>query len=152
MAYNNYNQPMYGNYQQPTYQPITQPVQPIMQQSYAIRPNNIQYGTEEEIKAYILNPSSSVMAIDPNPDKHLMYVKSTNALGQQSFEIYALSKYEPTAITANAPTPNVNKDELVNMGFVEKKDLEIIADRLNKAEKALSTLLTARAAQPIKKE
>ena len=117
---NNYqNQPMYNNYQQPYQpQPITNP------QPYPIRANNLQYGTEEEIKAFILGANSQVMAIDPDPNKPYMYIKSTNAFGQPSFDIF---KYEKV---------NVVSTEKV----IVNNDLTPLTSRIEKLEKAFAEL------------
>lgn len=112
---NNYQQqPMYSGYQQ-------QPIQP--QQPYSIRANNLQYGTEEEIKAFILGANSQVMAIDPDPNKPFMYVKSTNSFGQPTFDVFKYEKYN--GVTQNAVA----------------NDFSVLTSRVDKIEKALSEIM-----------
>ena len=141
--YGNTPQPMYNIPYQQNYQPTATPT------PYPIRPNNLQYGTEEEIKAFILNPNSQVMAIDPDPNKHFMYVKSTNSLGQPCFDVFKYEKIDVTQVDKLPAVEAISKDDLKN--FASKEDIAPILERIIKVENRLSALCNNDNAQTIKK-
>lgn len=100
MAYNPYmNNPyssMYGQGygyapQQPfqTQQQVPTPVQPQQPKT------NIQFFTEEEIKAYVLMPNAQIWAMDK--EKPVFYVKTADNVGRSTLNVFEYKSVSETA-------------------------------------------------------
>lgn len=80
---------------------------------------SIYYASEEEIRAYILQPNNQIMAIDR--EKPFFYIKSADNLGRST-----MSKYKFEEVRENAEIPPKNdyltKEDL--KGFALKSDVE----------------------------
>lgn len=100
---------------------------PMSPPTPTIKPNTLQYATEEEIRAYILQPNSQVLAMDR--EKPLFYIKSTDELGRSSFTVYRFEK-----ATATEQTPTATQDL---SKYATKDEFKPIFERLEKLEKSL---------------
>lgn len=109
----------YGNYQSPTSMPNysygtsqygvynQQPTQQA--QSFA---NEFKFMTEDEIKAYVVNPNCRLFGLDR--EKMKFFIKSTDTLGNSVIEQFGLVKDMPK----QEQQPTLHTDELKN--FVTK--------------------------------
>ena len=90
-----------------------------MYNQYYTKQIGLQYGTEDEIRAYILQPNTQIMALDR--EKPIFYIKSADNLGRS-----VLTKYKYEEIVDKPIEPNVNADYLTKddvKEFVSKADL-----------------------------
>ena len=126
----------------PQYYPMQQVQQPIQQQNQT-QPKSfvqsIQFVTEDEAKAYIVMPNTSVMLMDaPN---NVFWIKSADALGQSTFEKYRFEKYSDVAVEKEKPkefdySNFATKEDLT--GMIKKDDLKSILNQLDRMEKKIS--------------
>lgn len=124
-AYMQPNQFMYGGGmtpQQTFYQhQQTQQTQPQGNNGFII--NDFKIVSEDEAKAYIVNPNMRVMLLDR--DKSVFYIKSADSLGTSTIEAF---KYEKvTNAEKNAPAVEFNAED-----FIKKSDFEKWQSDLNK--------------------
>ena len=119
-GYQNYN-----NYSgmQPPYMAM-QPQQP---QQPMIKPNTLQYASEDEIRAYILPQNSQVLAMDR--DKPLFYIKSTDEFGRSTMNVYKFEKITPQT-QAQPQLPDMS-------AYATQEDFKPIIERLERLEKAV---------------
>lgn len=124
-------------YQRPIQQPLQMNVTPQGDQaSYPLRPNNLQYATEEEIRAYVLFPNTQISALDRN--KPLLYIKTADDIGGSTFSTYKLEKLVSTDKNKQDNVhPVISKDEITELGFATKDDLKPIIDNMTRLENQL---------------
>lgn len=124
------------------YYPMQQDQQPIQQQNQIQSKSfvqNIQFVTEDEAKAYIVMPNTSVMLMDaPN---NVFWIKSADALGQSTFEKYRFEKFSDVAVEKEKPkefdySNFATKEDLT--GIIKKDDLKGILSQLDRMEKKIS--------------
>lgn len=116
--------------------PIQQPqLQPIIEQPI----HEIRFLTADEIKAYIVMPNTKVMLIDKI--NKLAYIKSADAMGQSSCDIYSFDTFNPDKSEEKIITPAIDVDSLVKKNeienFVSKNELKEIADKIDKIQKQI---------------
>lgn len=66
--------------------------------------NNIIYATEQEARSYLIPYGTQMLFMDPNTSR--FYVKTTDAFGSPSFDIY---DFTPRS-TSNSETPLTRAD------------------------------------------
>lgn len=116
----NYN---YQQMQQPIQQqPIQQ--QPVMPKISDLPIQEIRFLTADEIKAFIVMPNNKVMLVDKA--NGLAYIKSADAMGQSSSDVYSFTKLEDEN-SQNLKEQYVSKDDLKS--FLTKDDLKDLPTR-----------------------
>lgn len=73
----------------------------------------------EGAKAYAIQPNQQVMLMDS--DQPLVYLKSSNAMGQASLKYYRLTEIDEVTARGKAPTAD----------YATKADLEALAKRID---------------------
>lgn len=67
--------------------------------------NNIIYATEQEARSYLIPYGTQMLFMDPNSSR--FYVKTTDAFGSPSFDVY---DFTPANTTLQSETPLTRAD------------------------------------------
>lgn len=122
--YNNFSGG-YGNYVAPNYQGAY-----MNSNQTAFVPNKIlgvNYASEEEMRGYMLNPNSQILALDK--EQPFFYIKTADNLGRSTF---TKCKYE-----------EVKEDGAISVAYLTKEDIKDMAtrDELQDLQKKLEAIL-----------
>ena len=125
MSYNRYMSNPFGSmYGQGYGYAPQQPFQAPQQQQAPAQPQqtmtNIQFFTEEEIKAYVLMPNTQIWAMDK--EKPVFYVKTADNVGRSALNVF---KYESV---------NENASQANTADYAMKSDLAEYATKQDIAE------------------
>lgn len=147
--YSNNNQYRYGfpnastynyGYQNPIMQQpfmqqpqMTQQAVPVQTQPYDIPIQEVRFVNADEANAFIVMPNTKVMLIDKN--NGVVYVKSADAMGQSSKELYKFEKVDSLDAVSSKESNFVKKDDLA--GFAEKADIKELVDRIDRLQKQI---------------
>lgn len=92
----------------------------------------IIYATEDEIKAYILQPNSQIYAFDK--EKPILRVKSADGIGRTTLDTYNLVKVDEN-INKSVSNDYLTKEEAKS--FVTKEEFNKLVQQQNDIEKLL---------------
>lgn len=135
MAYGNpyMNNPygsMYGsNYGYAPQQSYSVPQQPQMPTQSQQPRTNIQFFTEEEIKAYVLMPNTQMMAMDK--EKPCFYIKTADAAGRSTLNIFEYKSVTESNAPADA-TEFAKKSDLAE--YATKQDIAELRSLIEKKD------------------
>ena len=135
MAYGNpyMNNPygsMYGaGYGYAPQQAYSTPQQPQMPPQAQQPRTNIQFFTEEEIKAYVLMPNTQMMAMDK--EKPCFYIKTADAAGRSTLNIFEYKSVTESHAPADA-TEFAKKSDLAE--YATKQDIEELRSLIEKKD------------------
>jgi hypothetical protein len=123
---NNYGLGNYGYQFQNAYQPAY-----IQPKKYS----PVVYTTEEEIKAYILQPNEQISGFDA--EKSVLYIKTADNLGRPNLKKY---RYEEIFENENIVQPvnienMVSKDDLKDLAT--KEDINLLQEKYTELEKMI---------------
>lgn len=106
--------------------------------------SGLSYASEDEVRAYILQPNTQIFAIDR--EKPLFYIKTADNLGRSTLTKY---KFEQIFDNGNVDTPTkedyVKKDELKDI--VRRNELDDLARSLKEQYKLLEQKIMHKGAQ-----
>lgn len=123
-------QPIMQQGQQPMAQ--QQPI-PVQAQTYEIPIQEVRFVNADEANAFIVMPNSKVMLIDKKSG--VAYIKSADALGQSTKELYKFEKIESLDDVSTKEEAFVRKDDLA--GFAQKDDIKELVDRIERLQKQI---------------
>lgn len=82
---------------------------------------NVNYASEEEINAYILQPNAQIMAIDR--EKQVFYIKTADALGRSTVSKYKFEEIQNNVEKVEYLTKKDFEEFLNQNQFASKEDI-----------------------------
>ena len=127
------NQMMQQALMQQTQPQIVQQPMPVQSQPYDIPIQEVRFVNSDEANAFIVMPNTKVMLIDKN--NGVVYVKSADAMGQSSKELYKLEKIDSLESTTPKETNFIKKDDLAD--FAQKADIKELSEKIERLQKQI---------------